>query len=352
MTRSAASPTLELLAAGVGVRLVGLELLGAATAGWVRAALRPLGTPIDDPDVTIEVRQMSVRPGRRIEGGMALLEDGLWVGDRFDRGAILEIQNGHFGAVVSPDIPTTSLTDLYLLLVDAALARQGGMVLRMAAVQTATRRIGVSGWSGAGKTRLVLTLMGGHGATLIGDSVVGCLADGTIAPVAANLKIRPAHRDLFPMEARIVSASRNWIARKLEGSDSAGAGRLRSPGCRVGSLVAERVRAGGERQLEGGRLGLGVVGGSGRLDSLVMLRRSSEVAPTDFLLATTEAHLNAAHLVQSVARGLWPEAAAMRLDHQGRNALVAEVVRHACVIEFPPPLLPAPGRELAAELVA
>ncbi|MEX0757287.1 MAG: hypothetical protein WD204_05010, partial [Acidimicrobiia bacterium] len=322
------------------------------SAGWVRAALRPLGTPIDDPDVTIEVSQMSVRPGRRIAHGMALVEDGVWVGDRFGRGGILRIHNGHLSAVVSPDIPPTWLNDLYVLLVDAALARRGGMVLRMSAVQTATRRIGVSGFSGSGKTRLLLTLIGVHGATLIGDSVVGCLADGTIAPMAVNLKIRPEHRDLFPMEGSIVSASRTWLARKFEGSDSAGGRRHRSPGRRVGPLVAERIRARGERQLDGGGLGIGSVGGNGRLDSLVMLRHSSAVAPTDFLLTTTAVSLNAGHLVQSVARGLWPEAAAMRLAHQARNALVAEVVRHASVIEVPPPLLPAPSRELAAELVA
>ncbi|MGH3441160.1 MAG: hypothetical protein ACRDUY_03775 [Nitriliruptorales bacterium] len=337
----------------VSIRLTGLELLGRETARWAKEALGPLATAEAGPvDATIEIRADTPAPGRRIEHGLALVDGAIWIGDGFGRGGIVRL-DADVRAQVDPSVSPSVLGDrLYFLLLRVALARRGAVLLRAGAVEVAGRRIVATGWSGAGKSRLVLTLLARHGGRLIGDDVVAVLPDGRIAPAVADVTIRPEHRDLvhLPGTGRVAALR----AAAATGLEHLGRRAPRMQGlAKVSGGVAEVLRQGGERIVGVSRVVPAGLAEPGRIDTLVLLRDAVGADPVEFLVGIERTYLLAHEAVEAVARATGMVDAATVLlpaDHD-RRAAVTAALAGVRVVERQPPLMPGDAEALAAELV-
>lgn len=254
----------------VTVEIRGLARLNRDAATWVGAALGglPEGAP-GPPDVSVEVAPVPA-PGRRAEHGVALVSEGVWVGDRLGRGAVLALADTPLAARVDPSIPSWHLGyGVHLLLVSVAAWRQRALTLRAAVVETAGRRIGVAGWSGGGKTRIVLELLR-RGGSLVGDDVVALAPDGTVHPLLAELTVRPGHADQLPPTVR-PAAGRRALSQGLEAAARL-SGRSRTLS-EVTARLADVARSASERTVAVSSVFPGTrLGEAGRLDAMLLLR--------------------------------------------------------------------------------
>lgn len=349
MTPGGLPDPLDVEVAGVGVRIRGAGQLQTSTRQWVESGLLPFAAPGTAPEVTIDVTGATPGPGRRIEHGFALVDEGLWVGDRFGLGAVLDLHGDRLAARVHPAAPRSVLSwHVYLVLVRAALARRGADILRMAAVEVDGRRVGIGGWSGSGKTRLVLTQILHHGGRLLGDQVLANLPDGTVAPLTADLRVRAEHADLLLVERRGRSRLRRGAARRL---DELGARSSGGPVARLSVGLAEILREGGETRVGAADLAPGrPLGAPGALDTVVLLRDRPAAAPIDFLLGTQGVYLALHDAADHAARAVWPEVGPLRLGGDVRREVLEKTLAGVAVVERPAPLLPPDAKALAAEL--
>lgn len=289
---------LHLSAGGVAVELDGADRLGRGASAWVRSALRPLASPHVDsaPDVVIRVAARP-RPQQRAEHGIWVGPEGAWLEGRRGLGTLLDLGGSPLVADVPPGVASSQLGHgLYLLLVGASLWRDGATLLRAAVVELGGRRLAVSGWSGSGKTRVVLELLA-RGGTLLGDDVVA-LREGRVSCVLAEVTLRPEHADQLPGAGQRIA----WLpSRPRPGSDRH---RPNRRSAHLAVRLRDLRRAVGERRV--GTFAAGGPGAPGRLDSLLLLGMSGGGADGARALAALGASYQASHTpIAAVATQLW-----------------------------------------------
>lgn len=172
------------------------ELLTPDLAHRVAASLLPLSRPIsaEVPTIDLEFVDCLPFPPIRAEFGVRLAPDGgVWIGDRFARGALVTVQDGKFSVRLDRSADATLLELVRTPLLEHALYDVGGGTLRAACVEVDGRRVAIGGWSGNGKTRVVLELLLTHGGRLLGDDLVAVTPLGDVAPLWCGLTLRPEH---------------------------------------------------------------------------------------------------------------------------------------------------------------
>lgn len=293
------SDDLRVDAGGVLVEVRGLGRLGRGARRWVDAALAPLPPGGDDEaDVVITVDPRP-RPDHRAEYGLWLGADGIWLPGRMGLGTTLALEGRALIARIHPRIAPSQLGHrVYLMLVEASLWRTGSMLLRTAVVEHGGRRLAVTGWSGSGKTRVVLEALS-RGGRLVGDDIVA-LRDGRVAPVLAELTLRPRHEDQVRERAgrRPVRGRASGVRPDRRRQPSPW---LRQLGTKVGDLrrlLGERTLAPGPGEC---------IGTAGPLDGLLILGMVGGADDARTLAALSASYLAPHAAVEAAALQLWGE---------------------------------------------
>lgn len=288
----------------VTVDVVSPGSLADAPRGWVEAALLPLRSEAEgDADVVLEVRESVPPPGPHLQLGMALGDKSVWVGDRLGRGALIPACPLSVPVKIDRAIPPLVLRDtVYAYLVRRALWRHRAVLVPLTVLEVRGYRIGITGWSGHGKTRLALGLMRHAGARLIGDDLVAMLGDGSVAPVALDITLRPEHRSEL-----LAGGDRPWLARRsLIGALETTARVSRSGTVtKLTDGLAEVLRSGAQTLVGAARLGVDATPGPpGRLDRLVVVGPFDAVLP--MVLASERLYFLAHDGIDAVLRTSWP----------------------------------------------
>lgn len=280
--------------------------LAAAPRRWVDTGLSPLATPsCASPDIDIRVAESVPPPGARIQHGLSLGDHGIWVGDRLGRGALLPVPDGRASVFIDRQIDPYVLRDIvYAYLLRQALWQYGWLLVPLTVLEVDGRRIGITGWSGTGKTQLALALLTGADGRLLGDDLVALSPDGTVAAASMDIGVRPEHRALVaginatPLMAHFAVRVLGALARSTS-----------SPTIRKIAIgLAEIARAGAQSMVGLDELGLSPVAGApGPLDLLVVLGRSEDAVP---VVGASESMYFLQHeALDALRSGAWPSAA-------------------------------------------
>lgn len=189
------------------------------TISWFAAL--PAGPADVAADIELRFRDDLRTEGRPLLGTGWLWADAtdLWVADHHGRGARLPLPRLTPVEVDRRLDPGLVHAAVLVPLLRAATWRRGGVLLRAAGIELDGRRIVATGWSGSGKTGLVVAALRRGGAYL-GDDWVALGSDGTVAPVPARLFLRDRtgpdgapHRTAAMAERALRRASRGTDGR-------------------------------------------------------------------------------------------------------------------------------------------
>ncbi|MEX2653441.1 MAG: hypothetical protein WD532_00245 [Acidimicrobiia bacterium] len=239
----------------------------------VAASLLPLSRPDSGevPAIDFEFVDRMPVPSIRAEFGVRLAPDGgVWIGDRFARGALVTVRDGKFSVQLDRSADANLLELVRTPLLEHALYDVGGGTLRAACVEVDGRRVAIGGWSGNGKTRVVLELLLEHGGRLLGDDLVAVTPLGDVAPLWCGLTLRPDHDLQLAKSPGRGSRLSRAAARWLDQYENHPNGR-RTPRAVVG------VGARGMRHFMERRVGFQEIavdhrlGSQGRIDALLVL---------------------------------------------------------------------------------
>lgn len=118
----------------------------------------------------------------------------LWFADHLERSAVLRFPLSDNEIVVDRNIdPWFFQRWLYFPLLRASLWQHRVSLVHGAGIVVDGHRIAISGWAGAGKSPIMLRLLG-EGAELIGDDWMAMTEDGTVYPVSAQMNLNTWHR--------------------------------------------------------------------------------------------------------------------------------------------------------------
>ncbi|MEX2654691.1 MAG: hypothetical protein WD532_06630 [Acidimicrobiia bacterium] len=319
MTHAAALPaSMSFDIAGlVTERLEHANRLGESAAGYVAHALAPLvTTDLDatEPAIVVTVVDEVPVPRDGAEYGVRLGPNGtVWIGDHRGRGGLLSVTKGGGTVLLDRNADASVLSRLRVPLLEIALSAAGGGTLRAAGVQVDGLRLGIAGWAGMGKSRIVLELLSRHGGRLLGDDLLAVTREGEIATLSCRVTVRPEHRNLLPRSLRRRARMRQSGARVL-GRFSKGRGLPRTAAA-FANAGARVMRDYSEQHVGVGQLiGNGRVGSMGRLDAVLILGSERPgVEPSRRLAAygcSYSAHvaaLEAALLAQGLDAPLLPD---------------------------------------------
>jgi hypothetical protein len=185
---------LSILIAGlVSVRLTGVRLLRGDTGYWVRTVLGPLASAAHgEADVTIRFAP-DVRPRGPELGSLPVGiagRDEVWVADPRGRPAVLPLADlGSRPVTVDTEIdPWAFESWVFMPLVRAALWKHGASLIHAAGAVVDGRAVALAGWTGSGKTRVVMELLA-RGADLLGDDWLALTPEGLVAPVQGHVDL-------------------------------------------------------------------------------------------------------------------------------------------------------------------
>ena len=183
----------------IDVHLEGTEQLAEPLAEWTQRVVEPLRdlppAPPGAPKIRIRFSP-GVRPlGRKkssIPGGFC--EQGIWLADHLGRAAILPLADLDNRAVeVDPAMdPSFFVSWVYMPVVRAGLWRTDATLVHAATAEIEGRRVALTGWSGTGKTLILLELLKA-GANLLGEDWLVLSGSGHVGQVTAHLEIMQFH---------------------------------------------------------------------------------------------------------------------------------------------------------------
>ena len=295
---------LEVAVGGVvTVAVVGHEDASPPVRRWVESALGslPAASTEGEPDVVLAFEEHIPPPSAHLQHGLALAGDAVWVGDRLGRGALVPVLEPGTPVRVDRRIAPMVLRDeIYAYVVRRALRDHGALVTPLTAVEIAGRRVGITGWSGHGKTQLALALLG-HGARLIGDDLVALLPGGGVGSVLMDVTFRPEHLPLLPGAPRRAGSRRRLVAVLERVARSSGSPTI----TKLADGLAEVARVGAEALTSPGQLGFSPEPGRpGPLDLVVVLGASDDAAA--LVTASERLYFLGHDAVDAVVRGRWP----------------------------------------------
>lgn len=176
---------------------INLEDVDGPIESWIATVFGPLdggAGKTAKTDITIRfVDHVPTGKGRLWPLPVGQVEDGLSFTDHLGYSAAMRFPLSENEILVDRKIdPWFFQRWIYMPLIKASLWKHGISLMHSAALKIDGRRVAITGWAGAGKTPIMLSLLE-RGAELIGDDWVALTEDGTVFPLSAQLNLTDSH---------------------------------------------------------------------------------------------------------------------------------------------------------------